>query len=499
MKKNLFNSKALKKNYVWLVPPAVAVMTTIALSSCTKSSPVKAHTLSESDIQLEVSQARADIASGSVDKGNAELKAAAEKYARMGELLLMPDGFQYADEMFGKALELDPTNRKANLYKAITEPAMLGKGFIPRIERLLTKDSEVRDVEKLREEIATFQMPELSDFANNLPASEKAFISYYDVQRFERERLLPALKTALTRLEKIDLSSSPLKLNVIPDRFKPDPVRRETQYQYQNHWCDNTSGSWHCEDYNYSGKYGDPELPKVYFIDKYDLKVIQSSYSAMIAGIQVATAYSQKDMEFALRRMKALSHIRSRSKRGHMTAEDVTNLLREFPDLLTIEKDQELTEAGKNATAALKSALSFGDMKAELCDYSNKKRNAKNSVLFPICISASMVESLQMGVDLLAGPKEIVLGMDQNSHEVRIVIDVTRLLKNPPADLKALLPVSFDEDGIPVDYPDATMGGVFPNGDLIEKFKKVAGDDRARIDSAVKDLSRDIRGMKDRF
>lgn len=498
MKANLKLSKALKKHYGWLIPPTVAVITTIAVTSCTKSAPKNNGTLSESDIQMEVTDGRADIANGAVAKGQAKLQDAADKYARMGELLLMPEGFQYADEMFGKALELDPNNNKANFYKAVTEPAMLGKGFIPRIERLLTEENNLRDVEKLRQDIEKLDMPELSDFAKNLPANEKAFLSYYDVQRFERERLLPALKVAADRLSKIDVSKTPLELRINPDRLKTDPVRRESSYSYQYEYCNNNNGYFQCQENHYNGSYGDPKLPTVYHVDKHDLKIIQSSYSAMIAAVQVGTAYSHKDIEFAIRRLKGLTSLRENDDYQRVTAEDVTNLLREFPELFTLEKDNELAQVAGNVSAVLKNALSFNDLKSELCK--GKARTTKNALFVPICLTSDMVDSLKLGVDLLAGPKEIVLGQDSSNRDVRIMVDLTKILKTPPADLKALLPVSFDDNGNPVNYPDTTMGGLFPNGDIIEKLKKVAGQNlNDKIGQSLDDAAYNIKHVNGRF
>jgi hypothetical protein len=486
------------KRPIWMLPPAIAIVTSLSVFSCSKSETRKPVTYSESAIRLEVAQARADIANGNTEKGTADLRAAAEKYARMGELLLLPEGFEYADEMFGKALDADPNNQKANFYKAITEPALLAKGFIPRVERLFTTETELRDLERFRHDVAKYELPELTAFATKLPAGEKAFISYYDAQRYAREKVLPALKQSVARLEKIDLSIAPLRLNINPYRLSPEGAKKEYHYTYSSHWCNQSNGDFSCQDYNYEGTYGDRDLPRVYMIDKHDLKVIRSSYAAMVASVQVGTAYSFKDIEYAIRRLKAIAEIRHQ-RRKHLTAEDVTQLLSEFPDLLTLENDHQLSEVSKIATEALKNALSLDEMKDQLCSTQNG-RNKKNATLAPMCLTVGYVEAFRLGVDLLAGPKEIVLGSDSANNEVRILMDLTRVLKNPIADIKSLLPTEFDEAGRPVRYPDTTMGGLFPNGDFIEKFKKLAGDDKARIDSTMRDAHRFLNNnVKDRF
>jgi hypothetical protein len=218
----------------------------------------------------------------------------------------------------------------------------------------------------------------------------------------------------------------------------------------------------------------------------------------MIAAVQIGTAYSNKDMEFALRRLKGLANLRSGDDDDHMTAEEVTRVLREFPELLTLEKDNELSQVSASVSTVLKDTLALDDMKSELCN--RKKRTSKNALFWEICISAEMVDSLKLGVDLLAGPKEISLGKDSNQNDVRIVMDLTKILKSPPADLKALLPVSFDNDGNPETYPDPTMAGLFPNGDLIEKLEKLAGGSlKHKASETMRGLNESLKSIKGRI
>src|SRR4051812_2537184 len=53
---------------------------------------------------------------------------AAEVLARIGEILILPEGVEHASAEFDKALALDPKNAKANLYSSMLKPLLAFKG-----------------------------------------------------------------------------------------------------------------------------------------------------------------------------------------------------------------------------------------------------------------------------------------------------------------------------------------------------------------------------------
>lgn len=64
----------------------------------------------------------------------------AEKVAEAGEeLMANPAAFMYADQLFDMALELDPSNKRAQMYKAINSPFMSLKGILARVKPLISK------------------------------------------------------------------------------------------------------------------------------------------------------------------------------------------------------------------------------------------------------------------------------------------------------------------------------------------------------------------------
>ncbi len=64
----------------------------------------------------------------------------AQKLVEAGEMLFSPESFFLADRLFVEAMNHDSSNKKAQMYRAITKPMMNLKGIVKRIEPLMKKD-----------------------------------------------------------------------------------------------------------------------------------------------------------------------------------------------------------------------------------------------------------------------------------------------------------------------------------------------------------------------
>jgi hypothetical protein len=485
-------------HYSWLVPSVTAIVAVLVVSSCSKQKPQPSVVSTESQARDLSQQAQKAQASGDTAAATQLHQQASDKYARLGELLLMPEGLQYADQMFDLALQENPKSAKANLYKAETGIMMTGQGFLSRIERLVVKDKDVKALEEVRQKITDYKQQEVNDFATVIPAGENPFVTYYDVQRWEREKLLPAVLAAVDHLSQID-ATNPIELNLNPARLSMDPTRSVESYSentYESSCYNDPQTGWTCNEYNssHSGTWSSPQLPTQYFLDRHDIKIFHAAYVAIANTIRIGTAYSQKDIEFVIRRLRAIRSIRS-DDREPLTPQDITGVLMEFPALLTLESDNQLSLVAQSSTEALKDGLELASLRTELCE--GKGRTAKNSLIRPICIAADEADALQMGVDLLAGPTQVNMGIDPNGAKVMILTDVTQILTNSPKDLKAFLPTSFDDNGYPVVYPDPTMGGLFPNGDVIKKFGQLSGSLSGSYQNFSWKASSSVRQLKD--
>ncbi len=419
-----------------------------ALSACGKS---QIETITSKDAEKLMLQGKTHEAAG--------------KYARIGELLLLPEGVQYADEMFDQALQADPSNGKANLYGALTKVMMVYRGFIPRFEPIATP-SQLGDLERMRSEIAELKLPELTQFATQLPSGKRPFSSYYDLQRAVRTEVLPALEVALARLESIS-PTAPVMLSINLSRLG------YTHYTYsQESWCNRGSSSynsstgqwdWVCnETTTYITAMPGSSGPTDFAVDARDIEVLKSAVKGMIDVVKVATAYSAKDLELLAKALNTFQRSDIQLTPAHLV-----ELIKDYSELGRLMSDNRLADVAQSAADVTEHLLGMYTMRAELCG--NSARRDANRLFRDICFSSEDMSQIQGIASLMAGPTKVTIGSGGESP-VRILVDAPSFLKHPPADLKALLPTSFSETGAPNRLPDPTMGGLFPNGDLLSKL-----------------------------
>jgi len=396
---------------------------------------------------------------------------AAEMYSRIGELLLIPEGIQYADEMFDKALAINPNDGKANFYSAITKPLMAAQGFITRMEPIVDANGSANLI-KLKDAIDELRLPELIKFANELPAGKKQFESYYDVQRAVRTELLPAVAASVDKVAKL---KAPLKLNINLSRLglrsKNPKYNYTTEYSYENTYCqkgewNQTTHNWECTSTiternfytTWTSNY-DP-TPTEYNLDDADLTIIRSAAQGALNSLRINTAYSIKGLEHLIKKWEAYERVH-----GKMNARSAVKLINAYSELGTLESDNLLSDVSKSAADTAKNMLDLATLQNDLCN--NPARQYGSNLFTQICIIGSDLKNLQVLSDLLAGPKKVEFGGDN----LTILMDVNAILYNPPRDLHALLPNAFDVYGNVSTLQDPTVGGLFPNGDLIEKLK----------------------------
>jgi hypothetical protein len=386
----------------------------------------------------------------------------------------MPEGMTYANQMFDQALAIDPKNNKANFYKAWTAPLMTLQGYLPMVQGLLVAQGDQDALERMRENIATLHMPELQTFTSTLAPGQKPFTNYHDVQRFIHDTVLPAIEASVTYISAVDTSAGPLQLNFTPERLKTDPVRQTISYNdYENSCTYDPTNGYTCSQYSYDYYHSDPKLPNLYYVDQYDIKVLRSAFLALQDSIIVGTAYSVENIEVATRQIKAVDDIRRDTGLWGASAQDIVGVLNnsQYGTLFTLEKDQGLGSISGSVAEVIRNGIALANLRSQLCI--STSRNSSNSLISPICIEADVVDQLQVGLNVLAGPAPVNFGYDQNGNRVQIQMNLAAVLNNPPADLKALLPTSFDSNGDPSNYKDPTMGGLFPNGDFITKLEEI--------------------------
>ncbi len=396
-----------------------------------------------------------------------QVKEAADEYARIGEILL-PTAPQYADEMFDRALQIDPTHSKANFYGAISRVLMSGKGFATRFESIVNTD-QLRRLEQMKRDVRDTKIPELANFIEQLPAGKQAFGSYYDLQRALRTEALPALEEAQKRLARID-TSVPIELTIDLSRLSPSYWPSSESYSYEYSYCSrseyNGQTGWVCRETvteRYSYYFMIPGGPKSFAVDSSDLEVVKSAFKGMTDFVRLSTAYSVKDLE-----LFAKSYASYERFFGYVPVVQAVRLARQFSDLGKLMPDHQLDLVVASSADTIEHLLSLNSMRSQLCG--NAARRNANRIFEDICFSTDDLGRLQLVADLLAGPKKLDIG-SSDGEQLSVLVNLPGFMKHPPADLKDLLPTGVAGNGAPV-VSDPTFDGLFPNGDAIEKLHR---------------------------
>jgi hypothetical protein len=454
----------------------------LALSSCTGKAPsAPAETLS------------AQNAEKLARSGN--LSGAADEFARIGELLLTPEAFIYADKMFDSALKLQPGHPKANFYSAFTKPLLTLQGILKRYEPMATVQ-ELQGIKSFREDLAKLNYPELLKFVDDVASGSGVFKDRHDIQRYVRTELLPALAESTEKLGRID-ATQPFDLYVNLKKMGYEASGQTVYYS-----CYSTGGGYggyggdyQCDTY----VYGDSNTleAKHLVVDATDVQVLRSSFRTATDAARVYSAYSMEGLEAAAETVLGYFNDYSAEQGwgiaislneladygytpltflietarmggwGFTTSRKVVEAVRAQPELFALELDHQLGQLPRSVSETLKGVLELKALENQIC------RSPREGSLFKrVCVSnwnASFARDL---LDALAGPRELVMGRDHAGQPITILTDISGVLQKPVRDLKQFLPSAWDEQGNPVAYNDGTVGGLFPKGDFFQKAEK---------------------------
>lgn len=432
---------------------ALASITPASLSGCTK------------EVKIEREQIASEVQSERLQR-EGKVAEAAEVNARIGEILLYSGAFQFADKMFEKALASNPRNGKASFYSALVKPVLAFQGMGPRFYDL--KGNKHKDfIDTLQREAAAADLPELLKFATEMPPGKKPALNAYDVQRFLRTEVLPALGESISKLERIIKDAPEFELIVdLGQLGATSSTVSEQSYSYKCEYADGGKGGWTCYSTSHYTVV-DNRLPKERFrVDSLDVKVVRGALQYMANSIRAGSAYSLEGYEESVDRLE-FEKFKAAKDHRVLTEKERIALIRSFKNLGVLESDHQLPELARATGELLQQAMDFASLESSLCR--SEKRKADARIAKSLCFTAQNIEAFMLGMDLLAGPK--VVEMKSASHsKFKILVDVNRILHHPVKDLKSLLPTQFDEFGKAHQLGDPTVGGLFPNGDIVDKF-----------------------------
>lgn len=399
----------------------------MTLASCAKQTAVVKKPVSE--IQ----------AASLLDQGKPD--EAASVYSRIGELLLTnPAGVIHANEMFNKALSLNKNDPKANLYSSAIAPALLAQGFTRRFNSILNDKQRAR-LKEIEERTNAEGIQELIDFATTLSAGKTNVRTYKEAKKVLQNELLAELIKSTEKINAIKVKNFSIGIT--------RAVKKGTDIN-----CEQIDQNWTCTE---SSK---APMPLALNVDQYDLQALRATYKTYETELRILTLLNVDDLEAVVNQSK---------KKDALSDREATTLLKKYPALFKIDSKADLVQLFNQSESILNDFLDFASMRETLCENSDRTEHIAGQ----ICVSENEEDQLKEIITLLAGPNLFTLGLDENGREVEILLNLRAWEKTSFTGLQDLLPDQFDEEGRALDLKDKTFGGLFPNGDFLEKLKQI--------------------------
>jgi tetratricopeptide (TPR) repeat protein len=373
-----------------------------------------------------------------------KVNEAAEMYSRIGEILLSrPEGITHAQEMFKKAIELNPNDNKANLYSALISPILSAQGFGTRFKKIYP------NVEKLEKSLVDSGIQEIIDFALVMPAGKTVAKKAEDVRKYYLDELAKEIGNSLVKLDNIKSDKFSIELNL--SSYKTNKNSETYCRLLEN-------GDYDCETFEFALKGKSVKRN----IDSYDIKAIKSILKTQKNALTVAYSFSLEGAE-------EVSAIFDKSK-SKMTDKEVVSALNTQPNFLKIQGSKDdLRQIFSHTEDVLNDLIDFSKISKEICH--NEER--KDDVAANLCVSEAAADKANEILMFVVGPKSITLGHNINGEEVTVEINLRGLLDSKVSSLQELLPSKFDSQGKAIDFKDLTFAGLIPNADLITKLKTV--------------------------
>ncbi len=373
-------------------------------------------------------------------KGTASVKA--EQLALAAEQLLTPSGFIYADMILDQALQLDPANKRAGLYKTFLAGSMATKGILARIKPLADKDPESK--KKLADMIAKMQEGSLKKF---LLDGKPEIKDEKDVQAFA-----DSVINGLGKFRQFLKANKNLEIELNVNDYMLASGRTYSSSSYCNTYP-TSNGNYETDCYT-NEEDSVNNTPAKFSLNRADIESLQhitagyQIYGSLLNSYSVSGAIGVA--KNAANRNKPASQIWKELGRDAEFGKLRNDVFARIPEL------------GTDAILGVRWALSVQD---QLCPSGEEATDARPGMLFGkgVCFKkpTSDLESALDFVELALQGQKIPVRMGDNDSE----IIPQAILSNPVKDLKALKPV-FNECGKVVSVSDETLNGLFPHGDL---------------------------------
>ncbi|HEY8270394.1 MAG TPA: hypothetical protein VIG33_05855 [Pseudobdellovibrionaceae bacterium] len=379
---------------------------------------------------------------------HADASMKADELADAGEQLVSPYTFMLSDKVFDMALEKDPSNKKAQFYKAFVKRMMVLKGIGKRIAPLMKKGTakQQADYEKAKTDLPDSP---LKSFLLDGPEDIKSYSQLVSVIADYNSAL-----NDFRKFLKLNAGTLDLTLNLNPHIFEKEI---NDQAAHSCSWTQSPEGAIdvQCETAGIAQKK----------VNTADLIALQQMTGGEMLYWSLYTAYDLSTVE----------EIAKNERLKTMPPQEVLAYYKSLPSLGKLNKNQTLSlipELGSDFSASVKWAQQY---QGRLCPKGVKVPNQRRGFLFKdgVCVETTneVNKALAMLDQMVSGIYTQPILDEQGQQVDQIRVNLVGFLKNPPQDLKAFLPESIDQNGKTPQWSDNTLGGLFPDGD-IQKLRK---------------------------
>lgn len=373
---------------------------------------------------------------------HADATMKSDELADAGEQLVSPYTFMLSDRVFDMALEKNPDNKKAQFYKNFVKRLMVLKGIGRRIAPMMRQGSQeqIAGYEKWKRE---FPNSPLKTFLLDGPEDISSYSQLVDV--------LHDYNLALNDFRKfLKLNAGiQLTLNLNPHIFGKTIDEELAQSCVAVDGPDN-SVTVECA---YSGIAQKQ-------VNAADLIALRQITSGEILYWSMMTSYE----------LSTIEQIGRNPLVEKMTPQERLAYYKTFPSIAKLRTDNTLTlipEIGSDFSAAMKWAKQY---QANICPKGVNAKNQRRGFLFKDGVCIKHIQDTDKGLALLdqalSGVFTTPIKNDQDQTVDQIRVNLVGFLKNPPADLKNILPDEVNEKGEATRWTDNTIGGLFPDGDV---------------------------------
>ncbi len=409
---------------------AAVIMSLGILTSCVQDKKLTAKLKNQVDIN-------------SIMESKSSSSEKAEQLALAAEQLLTPSGFIYADMVLNDALKLDPSNKRAGLYKSFLASSMATKGILARVKPLADKDPVSK--KKLADAIAKLEEGSYKKF---LLDGKPDISSEKDVQAFA-----DSVINGLGKFREFLKANKNLEITLNVNDFMTTGNTYESHYQSCSTY---PTGNGNYETNCYSNDdVSKNNTPKAFSINRADIEAMQH----ITAGYQI---YGSLLNSYSASGVIAVAKNSANSDKP--TKQIWKELIRDA-DFGKLRNDvfAKIPELGTDAILGVRWALS---LQKQLCPNGVADETVRPGMLFSkgICFkqpTTDLENTLDMVELALKGSR-----LDLEIGEGRTMqMEPKAILDNPIKDLKDLKPV-FNKCGRVTAIADGTLNGLFPDSDL---------------------------------